>query len=172
MCESGGMLARLLFFILLAACAPSERLQRSYSPETNVWQSMSRDAEVFRDGEDHISARTIILEGDGEVAYYLSMSFLRGGPNGPRILTVSQGAQRLEYVRHDRLNAFCIDRCHKAEVGQISLTQDQFRTAAVAGMILQVDGLRRNYTAVVPARLFSSALKAANLLAPRQNPPR
>ena len=163
------MLARLLFFILLAACAPSERLQRSYSPETRVWQSMSRDTEVFRDGEDHVSARTIILEGDGEVAYYLSLSFLRGGPNGPKILTVSQDAQRLDYVRHDRLNVFCVDRCHKAEVGQIRLTQEQFRTAADAGMILQVDGLRRDYTAVVPARLFSSALKAANLLAPLRN---
>lgn len=130
---------------------------------------MSRDTEVFRDGEDHVSARTIILEGDGEVAYYLSLSFLRGGPNGPKILTVSQDAQRLDYVRHDRLNVFCVDRCHKAEVGQIRLTQEQFRTAADAGMILQVDGLRRDYTAVVPARLFSSALKAANLLAPLRN---
>lgn len=132
---------------------------------------MSRDTEVFRDGEDHVSARTIILEGDGEVAYYLSLSFLRGGPNGPKILTVSQDAQRLDYVRHDRLNAVCVDRCHKAEVGQIRLTKDQFRTAADAGMILQVDGLRRDYTAVVPARLFSSALKAANLLAPLRNLP-
>tara|TARA_R110002051_G_scaffold14460_7_gene46885 strand:+ start:8104 stop:8604 length:501 start_codon:yes stop_codon:yes gene_type:complete len=165
------MLARLLFLIFLAACAPSERLQRSYSPETRVWQSVSRDTEVFRDGEDHVSARAIILESNGEVAYYLSLSFLRGGPNGPKILTVSQDAKRLDYVQHDRLNAFCIDHCHKAEVGQIKLTKNQFRTAGNEGMILQVDGLRRNYTSVVPARLFYSALETANLLAPLRNLP-
>lgn len=160
------MIVRLFCLFLLAACAPSERLQRSYAQTTNVWQTVSRDTEVFRDGRDHVLARAIILEGGDDTAYYLSLSFLRGGPNGPKIRTVTQDNLKLDYKRHDRLNAFCIDHCHKAEVGQICLTKTQFRTAANHGMILQVDGLRRNYALDIPSRLFYTALVAANLLDP------
>ena len=82
------MVQLALVFSLLVACAPSDRLQRRYSHETQVWHTVSRDAEVYRDGVDHVMARTIILEIDGEARYYLSLSFLRGGPNGPKILTI------------------------------------------------------------------------------------
>lgn len=163
------MLVRLFCLFLLAACAPSERLQRSYAQNTGVWHTASRDTEVFRDRKDHVFARAIILEGGGEIAYYLSLSVLRGGPNGPKILTVTQDGQLMPYVMHDRLKTFCIDRCQKAEIGQIRLTQTQFRTAGNQGMTLEIDGQRRNYRAVVPARLFYSALQAANLLASTQN---
>ncbi len=160
------MVQLALVFSLLVACAPSDRLQRRYSHETQVWHTVSRDAEVYRDGVDHVMARTIILEIDGEARYYLSLSFLRGGPNGPKILTIQQDGQPMPYVRHDRLNAFCIDHCHKSEVGQILLTKDAFRKAANDGMTLQADGLRRNYPLHIPARLFYRTLLAANLLDP------
>ena len=161
------MLIRLaLVFSLLVACAPSDRLQRSYNHDTLIWHTVSRDAEVYRDGVDHVLARTIILEGGGNTRYYLSLSFLRGGPNGPKILTIQHDGQPLPYVRYDRLNAFCIDHCHKAEIGQIQLTKDAFRRAANDGMSLQADGLRRNYPLHIPARLFYRALQAANLLDP------
>ncbi len=160
---------RLFCLFLLAACAPSERLKRSYAQETDVWQTVSRDTEVFRDRTDHVLARAIILEGGGEVGYYLSLSFLRGKHNGPKILTVTHEGRPMPYVMHDRLRTVCIDHCHKAEIGQIRLTQAQFRAAGNEGMTLQVDGLRRNYTAVIPARLFYSALQAAKLLEPMSN---
>ena len=164
------MIFRLACLILLMGCAPSDRLLRTYTDATRVWQTVSRDAEVFRDRKDHVLARTIILERDGQVRYYLSLSFLRGGPNGPRIREVSAGGQPLAYVRHDRLKAYCIDHCHKTETGQIALTRAAFRQAANDGVILQIHGLRRNYDAQIPARLFYSALEAANMLEPTRKP--
>lgn len=164
------MLVRLASLILLLACAPSGRLQPSYVHQTDTWQTVSHDAEVFRDGGDHMLARLVILEHAGAVRYYLSLSFLHGRSTGPQILSVTHGGKKLDYVRHDRLRAFCIDHCHKAEVGQIRLTQNQLFTAAKAGMTLQIDGLRRNYTAQVPAQLFSSAMNAAHQREPTHNP--
>ncbi|WP_458790217.1 hypothetical protein [Yoonia sp. MH D7] len=162
--DCGVMLLRLFCLFLLVACAPSERLQRSYVHNTDVWQTVSRDIEVFRDRADHVLARTIILEGGGEIAYYLSLSFLHGKRSRPQILSVTQDGRLMPYELHDRFSTFCIDHCHKAEIGQIRLTQAQFRTAGNEGMALQIDGVRRNYTTNIPARLFYSALQAANLL--------
>ena len=56
------MVLRVLIVFLLAACSPSKRNIRIYSDATGSWQTVSRDTEVFRDGEDHISARTIVLQ--------------------------------------------------------------------------------------------------------------
>lgn len=164
------MLVRLLCFLVLAACAPSERLQRTYSDDTDIWQTVSRDTEVFRDAKDHVLARAIILEGGGEIRYYLSLSVLRGGPNGPRILTVAMNGEVMDYTPHDRLWTYCIDHCHRAEIGQIRLTETQFRQAANDGMLLDIDGRRRNYPAEVPARLFYNALQAGELLEPQRKP--
>lgn len=165
------MLVRLaLVFSLLVACTPSDRLQRTYAHGTDVWQTVSRDTEVFRDDDVHVLARTIILEGGGETRYYLSLSFLHGRGARPQILTVSQDGNLLPYEMFDRLRTFCIDHCHSAEVGQIPLTITQFRRAANEGMTLEVDGKRRDYLAQIPPRLFYSALQVANLLEPAAKP--
>lgn len=164
------MLVRLVCFILLVSCAPSDRLQRTYAPANGVWQVVSRDTEVFRDGSDHVLARAIILEGGGEAGYYLSLSFLHGKGNRPVILSVTMNGVPMPYVMDDRLSTYCIDHCHKTEVGHIRLTKTQFRTAGNEGMTLVVDGLRRDYLAVVPARLFYTALQAAHLLGPVSSP--
>lgn len=164
------MLVRLALFILLVACTPSDRLQRTYGETNGVWQTVSRDTEVFRDDTDHVLARTIILESGSETRYFLSLSFLHGKGNRPRILSVEMNEQPLPYMLHDRLRTFCIDHCHAAEIGQIRLTAAQFRTAANGGMILSVTGKHRDHAPNVPARLFYSALQAANLLEPVRNP--
>lgn len=165
------MLVRLVCFILLVSCAPSDRLQRTYAPTTGVWQVVSRDTEVFRDGRDHVLARAIILEGGGEAGYYLSLSFLHGKGNNPKAVSVAMNGVPMPYVMDDRLSTCCNDHCHKTEVGHIQLTKTQFRTAGNEGMTLVVDGLRRDYLAVVPARLFYTALGGAHLLAPVSPPP-
>ena len=77
---------------------------------------------MFHDGEDHISARTIVLQKDEAVRYYLSFSMLRGGPNGPHLRRMTHNGTVLDCRKHDRLNAFCIDRCHRAEIGAVTFT--------------------------------------------------
>ncbi|MFT4743640.1 MAG: hypothetical protein ACI91Z_001616 [Yoonia sp.] len=164
------MVLRLLIVFLFAACSPSDRNIRTYSDATQVWQTVTRDTEVFRDGKDHISARAIILQKDDTVRYYLSFSVLRGGPNGPRLRSMTHNGTVLDYRKHDRLNAFCIDRCHRAEIGAVTFTQAGFRQAANDGMVIEIDGLRRDYTAIIPARLFWNALSTAGLIAPVKTP--
>ena len=164
------MVLRVLIVCLLAACSPSERNIRTYSDATGSWQTVSRDTEVFRDGEDHISARAIVLQKGEAVRYYLSFSVLRGGSNGPRLRTMTHNGTVLDYRKHDRLNAFCIDRCHRAEIGAITFTQASFRQAANDGMVIEIDGLRRNYTTLIPARLFWDALSTAGLINPVKTP--
>lgn len=165
-CNIRGMVLRLLIVFLLVACSPSDRNIRTYSDATQVWQTVSRDTEVFRDGEDHISARAIVLQKDDSVQYYLSFSVLRGGPNGPLLRSMTHDGTVLDYRKHDRLNAFCIDRCHRAEIGAVTFTQAGFRQAANDGMAIEIDGLKRNYTTVIPARLFWDALLVARLIDP------
>ena len=164
------MVLRVLIVFLLAACSTSEPNIRTYSEATQVWQTVTRDTEVFRDGKDHISARAIILQKDDTIRYYLSFSVLRGGPNGPRLRSMTHNETVLDYRKHDRLNAFCIDRCHRAEIGAITFTQASFRQAANDGMLIEIDGLRRNYTALIPARLFWDALSTAGLIDPVKTP--
>ncbi|MFT6121257.1 MAG: hypothetical protein ACJAXK_003219 [Yoonia sp.] len=67
---------------------------------------------------------------------------------------------------NDRLRTFCIDHCHKAEVGAITLPKSAFRCAANDGMVIKIHGRRRDYPAQIPASIFWDALTAANLLAP------
>lgn len=165
------MLVRLaLLLSLLAACTPSDRLQRTYAHDTDVWHTVSRDAEVFRDRDVHVLARTIILEGGGETRYFLSLSVLHGRGARPQIVTVSHDGTLMPYAMHDRLRTFCIDHCHSAEIGQIPLTITQFRVAANDGITLNIAGKNRDYTAKIPPGLFYSALQAANLLEPAAKP--
>lgn len=165
------MLVRLVLMIpLLVACTPSDRLQRTYVQDTAVWQTVSRDWEVFRDDDVHFLARSIILEAGGETRYYLSLSFLHGQDGRPQIETVAMDGRILPYKMHDRLRTACIDHCHDVEIGQIPLSLTEFRTAANDGMTLQIRGKRRDYLARIPARLFYSALEAANLLEPAAKP--
>lgn len=154
------------FLILATACSPSDRNIRHFVPQTQISQTISRDTEVFRDGKDHISVRTIVLQGHGKVGYHLSLSVLRGGPNAPIILSMTSQGEPLAYERHDRLRTFCIDHCHKAEIGAVSLSKSTFRTAANQGMTIMVHGLRRNYIATVPPHIFWTALDTAGILAP------
>ena len=46
------------------------------------------------------------------------------------------------------------------------------RTTADAndGMVIEIDGLRRNYTTLIPARLFWDALSTAGLINPVKTP--
>lgn len=164
------MVLRVLIVFLLAACSPSKRNIRIYSDATGSWQTVSRDTEVLRDGEDHISARTIVLQKDEAVRYYLSFSMLRGGPNGPHLRRMTHNGTVLDCRKHDRLNAFCIDRCHRAEIGAVTFTQAGFRQAANYGMVIEIDGLRQNYTAIIPTRLFWDALSTAGLIDPVKTP--
>ena len=61
------MLIRLdLIQHLLVAWSPSDWLQLTYVHETGIWQTVSRNMEVFRYRDVHVLARTIILEGGGE----------------------------------------------------------------------------------------------------------
>lgn len=156
------MLIRLAFFMLLVACTPSDRLLRTYNDDTGVWQTLSRDTEVYGDGQDHAIARTIILEAHAAKQYYLSLSFLHRRGSRPRILGITQDGRPLGYEMYDRFTTFCIDHCHKAEIGQIQMTQAQFKRAALSGMVLHITGQRRDYVAHVPARLFASVLGAAH----------
>ena len=151
------MFRLLLLVLCLAGCTPHDRNQW-HNGETK--RIISRDTEVFRDGKDHINARTIILERDGYRRYYLSITVLRGGPNGPRVLAMYENGQKLAYTMHDRLRLFCIDHCHRSEIGAINLSATAFETAARAGMKIFIDGKRRDYPIVVHARLFQSVLAA------------
>jgi len=160
------MLIRALILILLAGCAPSDRQIRQLNSGTQVWHSVSRDAEVFRDRKDHVLARTIIMEKQGVTRYVLSLSVLRGGSNRPQILHVMNGDVPLPYVRHDRLSAHCIDHCHKTEVGSITLDKSTFRNAANDGLRLRIIGHRRDYTTSIPANIFWHALETAGRLGP------
>lgn len=165
------MLVRLApIFSLLVACTPHARLQRTYAQDAGVWQTVSRDTEVFRDRDVHVLARTIILEGGGETRYYLSLSVLHGRGSRPQIVAVSNDGNVMPYQMHDRLRIYCIDHCHSTEVGHIPLTITQFRVAANAGMTLNVQGKRRDYRAQIPPGLFYSALQTANLLEPATKP--
>ena len=96
------MLRILLALILLSACAPSDRNLRLYNDQTGITRTVSRDTEMFRDGRNHINARAIILEKAGQTRYHLSLSVLRGGPNGPRLLALSENEKSLCYQSHDR----------------------------------------------------------------------
>ena len=152
------MLRILLALILLSACAPSDRNLRLYNDQTGITRTVSRDTEMFRDGRDHINARAIILEKAGQTRYHLSLSVLRGGPNGPRLLALSENEKSLCYQSHDHLSTNCIDRRHKAEISAITLDQSAFLRAASDGMNIDIDGTRRNYRAQVPVYIFASAL--------------
>lgn len=165
------MLVRLVLILsVLCSCAPSDRLQRSYAHGSDVWQTVSRDTEVYRDRDVHVLARAIILEASDETRYYLSLSFLHARGARPEIMTVSQDGLAMPYQMFDRRRTYCIDHCHSVEVGQIPLTVTQFREAANDGMTLDVTGKHRDYPAQIPSRLFFSALQAANLLEPAAKP--
>ena len=99
-----------------------------------------------------------MLEQAGPTRYHLSLSVLRGGPNGPPLLALSENEKSLSYQSHDRLSTDCIDRFHKAEIGAITLDQSAFLRAASDGMNIDIDGTRRNYRAQVPVYIFASAL--------------
>lgn len=147
----------VLLLICLAGCAPHDRNQWHDGATKHI---VSRDTEAFRDGKDHINARTIILVRGRYRRYYLSLTVLRGGPNGPRLRAMHQNGQELAYQVHDRLRRFCIDHCHKSEIGAINLSALAFETATRDGMKNSIDGKRRDYQIVVPARLFRSVLAA------------
>lgn len=160
------MVFRLIIMGLLAACSPSDRNIRHFSQDGQVLHTISRDTEVFRNAKDHVLARAIILQRHGSVRYHLSLSVLRGGPNDPQVMSITQSDRALDYVMNDRLRMFCIDHCHKAEVGAITLSKSAFRRAANDGMVIKIHGRHRDYPTKIPARIFWDALTAANLLAP------
>ena len=165
------MLIRLdLIQHLLVAWSPSDWLQLTYVHETGIWQTVSRNMEVFRYRDVHVLARTIILESGGQTRFYLSLSVLHGRGARPQIVTVTQNGDMMPYEMHDRLCTFCIDHCLSAEIGQIPLTITQFRMAANEGMTLKVADKHRDYFVQIPSRLFYSALQTANLLEPAAKP--
>jgi hypothetical protein len=155
------MIRLILIVGMMTACAPSDRNISRFAGETQVWHTVSADAQVFRDGHDSVLARTIILDQRGKRRHYLSLSVLRRGPNGPQVLTVSQDLRPLPYVMHDRLKTNCTDTCHKTEIGAILLTQQAFSHATKVGMTIRIDGLRRNYLATVLAAIFRDSLTVA-----------
>lgn len=152
------MLRILLALILLSAYTPSDRNLRLYNDQTGITRTVSRDTEMFRDGRNHFNARAIILEKAGQTRYHLSLSVVRGGPNDPRLLALSENEKSLCYQSYDRLSTDCIDRRHKAEISAITLDQSAFLRAASDGMNIDIDGTRRNYRAQVPVYIFASAL--------------
>ncbi len=165
------MFRLLIALILLSACAPSDRNKRHFVDHAQMFQTVSRDTEVFRDGRDHVNVRAIILEKQGTHRYYLSLTVLRGGPNGPHIQAMQHNGKTVPYQRHDRLQTFCIDGCHKAEVGAITLTRAAFEKAAATGMTITIDGKRRDYLARVPSIVFANALSDQPTTAPEMPVP-
>lgn len=154
----------VLSLTFLMGCEPSDRLQRTYSHRTQIWQTISPDQEIFRDGRDHVSVRALILDDGGSTRhFFLSISVLRGGPNGPIIETVTSDGVPLAYRRLDRLLTACVDGCHKAEIGVVELSERAFMRAAMEGMQITMDGRRRYYEGDVAAGIFASAWRAAGL---------
>jgi len=154
-----GMILRLLIvFLGLTACTPRADVIVRYDDWTGFNEYLTPEHEIFRDRKAIMTVRPVVIERGGTRAFGLLTNIRRRVPNGPIVEAMYAGDIQLQYQRHDRLLTHCIDRCQRAEVGVIHLTEAAFRAAARTGLPIRVQGRRGRYDGVAPGWLFQRAM--------------
>lgn len=139
---------------VLSGCVQHPDIVTGFSVHTQRGFVVAKPQLLSEDADSYVLASPATETSGSQTRWTIQTSVVRKGPNFPIIQEAWSFGQRLSYHKRDRRRAPCRTSCLREEVGEIALSETDFRTAARDGFAFQLIGRRGSYSGHIPADAF------------------